>query len=159
LLPQVKADTGAAIAFLSAQAYADPARFAITGFCWGGNVVWMACAEFSALKAGVAWYGRLAKPADAAGPDAERPWPIDVARRLKAPVLGIYGGQDKGIPVADVEAMRAALAQARNPTGSEIQIYPDAQHGFHADYRPSYNEAAAKDGWSRMLAWFKAHGL
>lgn len=156
---QVQADTAGALTFLQAQSFVDAKRLAITGFCWGGNLVWMSCAAFGQLKAGVAWYGRLAKPADAAGADAARPWPTEVAGTLKAPVLGLYGGQDKGIPIADVEAMRAALAATHNPTGSELQIYPQAQHGFHADYRPSYDETAAKDGWARMLAWFRAHGV
>lgn len=150
---QQMGDTGGALAFLQKQGFVAGDKLAITGFCWGGTVVWMACAQFPALKAGAAWYGRLVGQ-----PDAGRPFPVDVAGGLKAPVLGLYGGQDQGIPLDTVEAMRAALKAKGDKTGSEIRVYPDSQHGFHADYRPSFDEAAAKDGWARMLAWFKSHG-
>lgn len=152
---QQMGDTGGALRFLQAQAFVAPEKLAITGFCWGGSVVWLACEEFSSLKAGAAWYGRLV--GQPGGP--ARPWPADRAKDLKAPVLGLYGGLDQGIPLADVEAMRAALAKAGNSTKSEIIVYPESQHGFHADYRPSYDAVAAKDGWARMLAWFKANGV
>lgn len=137
----------------------DPARIAITGFCWGGLITWMACAEFAQLKAGVAWYGRLAKPIE---PNAlftdGRPFPVDVAARLKAPVLGLYAEQDQAIPLGDVENMRAALSAA-GKTHASIHVYPGTQHGFHADYREVYDEAAAKDGWVRMTQHFAANGL
>ncbi len=149
-------DTGGALAYLQAQSYVAHKKLAITGFCWGGSVVWLACEEFSSLKAGAAWYGRLVGQPGATPP---RPWPVDRAGDLKAPVLGLYGGLDQGIPQVDVEAMRAALAKAGNKTKSEIVVYPESQHGFHADYRPSYDAVAAKDGWARMLAWFKANGV
>lgn len=152
---QQMGDTSGALRFLQAQAFVAPKKLAITGFCWGGSVVWLACEEFASLKAGAAWYGRLV--GQPGGP--ARPWPADRAGDLKAPVLGLYGGLDQGIPLADVEAMRAALAKAGNPTKSEIIVYPESQHGFHADYRPSYDSVAAKDGWARMLAWFKANGV
>lgn len=131
----------------------DIGRLGITGFCRGGRTVWLYAAHQAALKAGVAWYGHL----DGA-PNANNPrWPLDVAAELKAPVLGLYGAQDQGIPQSDVEAMRSALAKAGG--NSEIHIYPDAGHAFHADYRPSYRKEAAEDGWRRMLEWFKRQGV
>lgn len=148
---QVMGDVSTTITWLSEQPFVHAKRLAITGFCWGGNVVWMAAARFPQLKAGAAWYGRLVQPESG----VKQPYPLDVAKRLKAPVLGLYGALDKGIPVADVETMQAAL----QGTPSRIILYPDADHGFHADYRPSYNEAAAKDGWTKMLAHFKANGV
>lgn len=121
---------------------------AITGFCWGGRITWLYAAHNPALKAGVAWYGRVrGLPSD----NTPR-HPIDVAAALHAPVLGLYGGQDQGIPLEDVELMRAALQQADSP--STLHVYPDAPHAFHADYRPSYRKAEAEDGWQRLLDWF-----
>ncbi|HYF23811.1 MAG TPA: dienelactone hydrolase family protein [Caulobacteraceae bacterium] len=137
--------------------YADMRKVGITGFCWGGAVTWMAAAHDSRIKAGVAWYGRLTKPA--AGQflgDEDRPWPIDVADDLNGPVLGLYAGEDAGIPLADVEKMRAAL-KASGDRKSEIVVYLKAKHGFHADYRAAYDKAAAEDGWARLLAWFKRY--
>ena len=158
---QVMGDVSTTLDWLGKQAFVARKRFGITGFCWGGTVVWMAAARFPAIKAGVAWYGRLAPPpppkADApppATPREARQYPFDIAATLKAPVLGLYGGLDKGIPVADVEAMRGKLGGR-----GELVLYPEAEHGFHADYRPSYNAAAATDGWARLLAWFKTHGV
>ena len=154
---QVTSDLGATLNFIKAQKYADKGRMAVTGFCWGGAVTWLACTRFKDFKAGAAWYGRLSppKPGDFLG-EPGRQWPIQVAAGLKAPVIGLYAGKDQGIPVADVETMRAALAGAK-VKDSEITIYPDSQHGFHADYRASYDAKAAADGWSRMLAHFAAH--
>ncbi|ATE61332.1 dienelactone hydrolase family protein [Thauera sinica] len=129
----------------------DPDRLAITGFCWGGRIVWLYAAHNPRLKTGVAWYGRL----DGSPTNMTPRHPLDVAARLHAPVLGLYGGQDQGIPLKDVEAMRAALAKAGNH--SEIVVYPDAPHAFHADYRPSYRPAEAEDGWRRLLQWLPAH--
>ena len=157
---QVMADIGATLDMVARGELraADPARIAITGFCWGGFVTWMACAQFVQFKAGVAWYGRLARPT---APNAlftdERPFPVDVAAQLKAPVLGLYAEQDQAIPLDDVEAMRAALGAA-GKTSSSIYVYPGTQHGFHADYRDVYDEAAAKDGWARMKSFFAQHG-
>jgi carboxymethylenebutenolidase len=152
---QVMGDITATIAWLDAQRFVAKRRIAITGFCWGGTVVWMASALTKRIKAGVAWYGRLAgRP----GSTEVRKQPPDIAGELKSPVLGLYAENDSGIPLPTVDAMRAALAAAGN-TKSNIIVYPGAQHGFHADYRPAYNEAAAKDGWARMLAWFKANGV
>jgi carboxymethylenebutenolidase len=157
---QVMGDTDATVDWLKAQRFVAGKKLGITGFCWGGAVTWMAVAANPAFRAGVAWYGRLvAPPAAAFGGEPGRAWPVDVAKNLRAPVLGLYAENDRGIPVADVETMRKALAANGNPTGSEIIVYPGAEHGFHADYRPQYNEAAAKDGWARMLAWFKKSGV
>ena len=128
-------------------------KLGVTGFCWGGRVVWMYAAHNPKLKAGVAWYGRLVSAPNEMTPKH----PIDVAAQLKAPVLGLYGGKDQGIPLDQVEKMRAALKAAGSK--SQIHVYPDAQHGFHADYRPSYSEPDAKDAWGRMMAWFKQHGV
>lgn len=148
---QVMADLDAALRF-AAQDGGNPDRAAITGFCWGGRIVWLYAAHNSRLKAGVAWYGRLADATTGLTPRH----PIDIAAGLKVPVLGLYGGQDAGIPLNDVELMREALKSGKS--GSEIVMYPDAPHAFHADYRPSYRKEAAEDGWKRMFAWFRKHG-
>jgi carboxymethylenebutenolidase len=123
-----------------------------TGFCWGGGATWLFVADNPGLGAGVAWYGRMTNWGSG---ELHPRNPIDVADRMHAPVLGLYGGQDGGIPVTQVEEMKAALARAGKP--HEFVVYPDAPHAFHADYRPSYREAAAKDGWQRAVAWFKRH--
>jgi carboxymethylenebutenolidase len=130
----------------------DTGRLAATGFCWGGRIVWLYAAHNARLKAGAAWYGRLAGATSALQPKN----PVDVAKDLQAPVIGLYGGKDTGIPVEMVEQMRAALAAAGKP--DNIHLYPEAQHGFNADYRPSYDPVAAKDAWGKMLAFFHAHG-
>jgi len=152
---QVNGDIQAAIAYLKAQPYADVNRMGITGFCWGGNVVWETCERTPGFKAGVAWYGRLSGDysAETAGKH-----PLDLVADLKNPVLGLYAEKDNGIPLADVEKMKAALAAA-GKKDSSIIVYPGVQHGFHADYRPSYNKEAAEDGWKKMLAFFAAHGV
>jgi carboxymethylenebutenolidase len=152
---QVLGDVRATLRFLKAQRYVDGARLAVTGFCWGGGVTWLACEEFPAFRAGVAWYGRMAPPAGQPH-DPNRLWPIEGAARLKAPVLGLYGGKDA--LAASVPAMREAL-KAAGKDSTQIVVYPDAGHGFHADYRDSYNAADAKDGWARMLAHFASHGV
>jgi carboxymethylenebutenolidase len=126
---------------------------AVTGFCWGGRITWLYAAHSPTLKAGVAWYGRLAGQSTELQPS----YPIDLVDALEAPVLGLYGGQDQGIPLEDVEKMRAALKAADKP--SEIVVFPDAPHGFHADYRPSYRAADARSGWEQCLAWFRRHGV
>ena len=131
---------------------ADPAKLAITGFCWGGRIVWLYAAHNPNLKAGVAWYGRLVGDKTANAPAH----PVDLAQKIKAPILGLYGGQDAGIPVATTEQMKQALGPG---TPSTFQVYPDAPHAFFADYRPSYREAAAKDGWQRLTDWLKKHGV
>jgi carboxymethylenebutenolidase len=131
----------------------DAGRIGITGFCWGGRITWLYAAYNPYIKAGGAWYGRLAGEATANTPR----FPIDVATELTVPVLGLYGGVDQGIPRDSVEKMRGALSSGKS--ASEIVLYEDAPHAFHADYRQSYREAAAKDGWHRLLAWFHTHGL
>lgn len=156
---QAMGDVGAAIDLAAGIANADAGRIAITGFCWGGLITWMACSTFPQLKAGVAWYGRLVQPAPPhfmATPG--RPFPVDVAGQLKCPVLGLYAEQDESIPLKDIDAMRAALAKAGN-TRSSIHVYPGTQHGFHADYREVYDEAAAGDGWQRMKKHFAENGV
>jgi carboxymethylenebutenolidase len=148
----VMADLDATVRYAGANG-GDPARVGITGFCWGGRIVWLYAAHSASLKAGVAWYGRLTGDTTPLQPR----FPLDLAAGLRAPVLGLYGGKDKGIPLADVERMQAALTAANSP--STIHVYPDAEHGFHADYRPSFHPEAAKDGFARALAWMRAHGV
>ncbi|WP_420470496.1 dienelactone hydrolase family protein [Brevundimonas sp. FT23042] len=154
---QVMGDVSATLDWVSQQLWANGDKVGITGWCWGGKVVWQACARFAVLDAGVAWYGRLAAAANAnpAQAAAGQPWPVDLADDLKCPVLGLYGEADQGIPLSSVETMRSALARA-GQTSSEILVYPGAPHGFHADYRDSYRPADAADGWARLLAVFEA---
>jgi len=150
---QVMSDLDATVGWIDKSGEGDAARLGITGFCWGGRIVWLYAAHSPKLKAGVAWYGRLEGAPDPLHPKN----PIDVAASLRAPVLGLYGGADQGIPPDSIERMRKALAATHKP--SEIVVYPDAPHGFHADYRPSYRPQAATDGWKRLQLWFKKHGL
>ena len=149
---QVLADLDAA-ADWAAKNGGDPGKLAVTGFCWGGRVTWLYSAHNPKVKAGVAWYGRVVGQASELTPKH----PVDIAAQLHAPVLGLYGGADAGIPNDTVDRMRAALKAAGKP--SEIHTYPDMPHAFHADYRPSYRKAAAEDGWKRLLAWFRQHGV
>lgn len=136
----------------------DLKRVGVTGFCWGGRITWLS-ATLPQIKAGVAWYGRLIGEKTEGNPRH----PVEIAAELKAPVLGLYGGADTGISLESVEQMRAALAQAasKNPAAksSIIEVYPDTPHAFHADYRTSYREGPAKDGWEKCLAWFKKNGV
>jgi carboxymethylenebutenolidase len=150
---QVMSDLDAAVAWAGKSGSGDVSRVGVTGFCWGGRIVWLYAAHSATLKAGVAWYGRLVGESSELQPK----YPIDVVTSLKAPVLGLYGGKDQGIPLADVEKMRTALAAEKNP--SEIVVFPDAEHGFNADYRPSYRAEDAKEGWRRCLAWFRKYGV
>jgi carboxymethylenebutenolidase len=150
---QVLSDLDATVAWAKASGKADTARLAITGYCWGGRIVWLYTAHNPNVKTGVAWYGRLIGQPDELHPRN----PIDVVAQLNAPVLGLYGAADQGIPVATVDKMRGALKAANKP--AEIIVYPDTPHAFFADYRPSYRKAAADDGWKRMIAWFKEHGV
>jgi carboxymethylenebutenolidase len=150
---QVMSDLDASVEWAGGTGKADTSRLGITGFCWGGRIVWLYAAHNPNLKAGVAWYGRVEGEATELQPD----YPIDLAAEIKAPVLGLYGAQDQGIPVESVERMREALKAAEVPT--EIQIYPNAGHAFYADYRPSYVKEAAEDGWRRLQDWFKRHGV
>ena len=151
---QVMGDLDACIAWAAGNG-GDTQRVGITGFCWGGRITWLYAAHSNKVKAAVAWYGRLV---GATGP-LNPAQPIDLVAKLNAPVLGLYGGEDQGIPVASIEQMKAALingsAAARK---AQFVVYPGAQHAFHADYRPSYNKDSAEDGWKRCIAWFKANG-
>jgi carboxymethylenebutenolidase len=149
---QVMSDLDATIAAMVKAGVADAGNVGITGFCWGGRITWLFAAHNPRLKAGVAWYGRLVGDKTANQPAH----PVDIAGRISAPVLGLYGGQDAGIPVATVEQMRDALGAGSKST---FHVYPESPHAFFADYRPSYREADAKDGWQRCLAWFKAAGV
>ena len=154
---QVMGDINATLEWASGQLWANTDKVGITGFCWGGKVVWQAAARFAAIDAGVAWYGRLA-PSPTATPEqveAGRPYPVDLAGDLKSVVIGNYGGQDQGIPNDTVAAMQTALTAA-GATESGIKLYPDAPHGFHADFRASYRPTEAADGWARLLALFEA---
>jgi carboxymethylenebutenolidase len=150
---QVMKDLDATAAWAKTTGKADTEKLAVTGFCWGGRIVWLYAAHNPNLKAGAAWYGRITTASDPLHPKN----PIDIVGDLKAPVLGLYGGKDQGIPVDTVKQMEAALSKDKKP--AEIVIYPQAGHGFNADYRPSYDKTAAQDGWNRMLAWFKKHGV
>ncbi|GIU76594.1 MAG: carboxymethylenebutenolidase [Bryobacteraceae bacterium] len=150
---QVMADLDAAAAW-AANNGGSGEKLAVTGFCWGGRIVWLYAAHQPRLRAGAAWYGQLVSRQPS---ELQPKAPIDVVRELKAPVLGLYGEADQGIPVETVERMRQALRDAGKP--GEIILYPQAPHGFHADYRPSYRKEAAEDGWKRMLAWFRQHGV
>ena len=152
---QVMADLDATTAWAKDQG-ADTSRLGITGFCWGGRITWLYAAHNPTVKAGVAWYGRLQGAISALNPAQ----PIDRVHQLNGPVLGLYGGQDSGIPVESINAMKAALAGGSAAAKkSQFVVYPDAPHAFHADYRPSYRKGAADDGWQRCLAWFKAQGV
>ena len=152
---QVMSDIVACVAWAAGHG-GDLSKLGITGFCWGGLITWLYSAHTPALKAGVAWYGRLT------GVKSERQtsYPLDEAAALKAPVLGLYGGIDNGIPLDSVEAMRKALASGGGAARrSEIVVYRAANHAFFADYRPNYDKAAAEDGWKRCLDWLRGHGV
>ncbi len=131
-------------------------KVSITGFCWGGRIVWLYAAHNTNVKAGAAWYGRVVPTPNSPVNEAQPTTPIDYAKDLKVPVIGFYGGLDKGITQDGLNKMRDELG--KGTSGSEINVYPDAEHGFHADYRPSFNKAASEDAWKRLQAWFKKHG-
>ena len=153
---QVMGDLDSSVAFAKGEGKADTAKLGITGFCWGGRIVWLYDAHNPAVKAGVAWYGRVVGQATALTPKH----PIDLAKDLNGPVLGLYGGADTGIPNDTVDKMRAALKEGSAAAKkSEIITYPDTPHAFNADYRPSFRKGPAEDGWKRALAWFKANGV
>jgi carboxymethylenebutenolidase len=154
--PQVLGDLKAAITWAGKNG-GDLKKVAVTGFCWGGRITWLA-ATMPEVKAGVAWYGRLVGDKTANNPKQ----PVEIAADLKAPVLGLYGSADTGIPLDTVDQMKAALSKASsNPAAktSKFEIYPEAPHAFHADYRATYREGPAKDAWAKCLAWFKQHGV
>ena len=151
---QVMADLDGAVQWAGAHG-GDAARIGITGFCWGGRITWLYAAH-GPVKAGVAWYGRLVGQASNLTPKH----PVYLAPILKAPVLGLYGEKDTGIPLDTIDKMKTALGQGTAAAkASQFVVYPDAPHAFHADYRASYRKEAAEDGWKRALAWFKAHGV
>ena len=136
----------------------DLKRVGVTGFCWGGRITWLS-ATLPQVRAGVAWYGRLIGEKTEGNPRH----PVEIAADLKAPVLGLYGGADVGISLESVDQMKVALAQAasKNPfaKASQFEVYPDTPHAFHADYRATYREGPAKDGWEKCIAWFKKMGV
>lgn len=147
---QVYADLDACVSW-AAQHHGDQTRVGVTGFCWGGRLTWMYAAKRSAVKAGVAWYGKVAT---GHGPLIKE-MVVDVAAQTHAPVLGLYGAKDASIPVHTLDLLRTQLEQGNAAArASEIVVYPDADHGFFADYRPMYRSVEANDGWQRMLAWF-----
>jgi carboxymethylenebutenolidase len=151
---QVMSDLDATLAFANTNG-GDAANAGITGFCWGGRIVWLYASHNPRLKSGVAWYGRLTGPTSPATPFH----PYEAALTKKAPVLGLYGGADAGIPLTTVDEMKTRLAAGPAPAkASEFVVYPDAPHAFHADYRPTYRKDAAEDGWKRAAAWFRRHG-
>ena len=151
---QVMADLDGAVKWAGAHG-GDLAKVAITGFCWGGRIAWLYAAQ-GPVKAAVAWYGRLVGTPSELMPQN----PIDVAAVMRAPVLGLYGGKDGGIPLDTLDKMKAVLATGTAASkAAQFVVYPDAPHAFHADYRPSFRQGPAEDGWQRCLAWFKAHGV
>jgi carboxymethylenebutenolidase len=153
---QVMGDLDATVAWAKKNG-GDASRVGITGFCWGGRIVWLYAAR-PGVKAGIAWYGSLSHAVNTNKPRT----PLDLAAKLKAPVLGLYAGKDSGIPVSHVELMRRELSRpdaSAQAKASEITLYADAQHGFHADYRPTFAKTAAEDGWSRLLGWLKKNGV
>jgi len=154
---QVLSDLDATVTWASQQPHADVGRLGMTGFCWGGRITWLYAARQPALKAAVAWYGKVIGDKDALHPKH----PLDIVADLKAPVLGLYGGQDQGISQDSLEQMKSALKASASPAAKqcEFHVYPDAGHAFAADYRPSYRKADAEDGFLRLRAWLKAHGV
>lgn len=150
---QVMSDLDATVAWAKKSSQGNIDKLGITGFCWGGRITWLYSAHNPNVKAGVAWYGRLVGESTSLTPKH----PVDIAAELKVPILGLYGGSDTGIPVETVEQMREALKAGNSD--SEIIVYPDMPHAFFADYRPSYRQEQAEDGWKRLLAWFNQHGV
>ena len=152
---QVMGDLDATVKWAAANG-GDTGKLGVTGFCWGGRQTWLYAAHNPAVKAGVAWYGRLVGPVSELTPRH----PVDVAGQLHGPVKGLYGGADTGIPLDTVDKMKAALAAGNAAArASTFVVYPDAPHAFHADYRPSFRREAAEDGWIQALGWFRQHGV
>ena len=152
---QVMSDLDATEAYAKSSGKADTAKLAVTGFCWGGWATWMYAAHNPNLKAAVAWYGPPARPYKGKSGDVTS---FDLAKDVKIPFLGLFGELDQNPKPEDAKKFGELVKQAGNQN-VEIVVYPGATHGFHADYRPSYRADAAKDGWTRMLAWFKDHGV
>lgn len=153
---QVMSDLDASVEYARKSGVADVKKLGITGFCWGGRIVWLYAAHNKDVKAGAAWYGRLVASNGSPANPLQPTNPIDIAAKLTVPVLGLYAGKDQGIPLESIERMRAELAKGKSK--SEIIVYPEAEHGFNADYRPSYNKQASADANRRLQAWFKQHG-
>lgn len=151
---QVMSDLDAAVAW-AGKNKGNTKKLGITGFCWGGRIVWLYAAHNPKVKAGVAWYGRLVPPQQKS--ELQPTHPTEIAAKLTVPVLGLYGGKDSGIPLTTVDQMKAELAKGKSK--SEIIVYPDALHGFHADYRQGYKKDDAQDGWKRLQTWFKKNGV
>jgi carboxymethylenebutenolidase len=149
---QVMGDLDAVVAWARANG-GNVDKLGITGFCWGGRITWLYAAYNPQIKAGVAWYGRLVGDSTALTPKQ----PVDIAPTLKAPILGLYGMQDNGIPVVTIEQMKEALKKGSSK--STFTVFKNSGHAFHADYRPSYVEADAQEGWKQCIAWFKTHGV
>ena len=149
----ILSDLDATVDWAKTTGKANTDKLGVTGFCRGGSYVWLYATHNPQVKAAVAWYGPLTAP------NGDKPAIslIDATKELKVPVLGLYGGADRGIPIADLEKFRDTLKEEGKKT--EFVVYPDAPHGFNADYRPSYRPDAAKDGWKRLQAWFKSHGV
>ena len=154
---QVMADLDSAVEYAASTKKCNINKLAITGFCWGGRITWMYAAHNPKLKAGAAWYGRLTASTNAPTNPMTPQQPIDVVADLHAPVLGLYGGKDTGIPLDSIEKMREALKA--NKKTANIIVYPDAQHGFNADYRPSYSKVDSEAAWKELLNWFKKYGV
>ena len=147
------ADLDATVEWAKKSGFGNTKKLSITGFCWGGRITWMYAAHNPKVDAGAAWYGRVVPTPNSPVNAAQPKTPFDYAKDLKVPVLGLYGGQDKGIPLDGVQRMQDELKKGKS--GSEIVVFPNADHGFHADYRPSYNKEASEDAWKKLQDWFK----
>jgi carboxymethylenebutenolidase len=154
---QVMSDLDSTIEYAKKSGSGKVKNVGITGFCWGGRITWLYAAHNPKIKAGAAWYGRVITAANAPKNELQPTSPIDFAVSLKVPVIGLYGGLDKGIPLEGVQRMQDELKKGKS--GSEIVVFPNADHGFHADYRPSYNKESAEDGFKKLLAWFEKNGV
>lgn len=152
---QVMSDLDATVAYAKKNR-GNTNKLSITGFCWGGRIVWLYAANNPQVDAGAAWYGRLVETPSSPKNPLQPTMPLDIARTLKVPVLGLYGGLDKGIPLDSVQRMQEELKKGNSK--SEIIVYPNADHGFHADYRPTFNKQSSEDAWAKLLDWFKKHG-
>lgn len=153
---QVMSDLDATVEFAKKSSSGDTKKLSITGFCWGGRIVWLYSAHNPKVKAGGAWYGRLTDSQNSPKTTLQPSVPLDFAKTLKPAVLGLYGGLDTGIPLDSVQRMQDELKKGKSK--SEIIVYPNAQHGFLADYRPSYNKEAGEDAWKKLIEWFKKYG-
>lgn len=151
---QVISDLDATVAWAKKNS-GETKKLSVTGFCWGGRQVWLYAAHNPKVDAGAAWYGPLVASDRSPKNPLQPSYPVDIAKDLKVPVIGFYGGLDTGITQDAVQQMRDELKKGKS--GSEINVYPNANHGFHADYRPGFNKEASEDAWAKLQAWFKAH--